>query len=92
MAFVDYELNDRIVVIRMNRPERLNALGPELGGELRAALKRFKEDDNAWVAILTGTGRGFCAGRDFEGTGCGRASAAAGLHRGLEHLRAAGYG
>ncbi|MEO6043434.1 MAG: hypothetical protein ABIQ47_05885 [Tepidiformaceae bacterium] len=46
MAFVEYELNDRIAVITMNRPERLNALGVEMGAELRAALKRFKEDDN----------------------------------------------
>ena len=66
MAFVEYELNDRIAVITMNRPERLNALGVEMGAELRAALKRFKDDDNAWVAILTGRGRGFCAGRDIK--------------------------
>ncbi len=66
MAFVEYEVIDRVAVIRMNRPERLNALGPEMGGELRAALKRFKEEGDAWVAILTGTGRGFCAGRDVK--------------------------
>jgi len=66
MAYVEYELNDRIAVIRMNRPERLNALSVELGDELRAAFKRFTTDDDAWVAILTGTGRGFCAGRDLK--------------------------
>jgi enoyl-CoA hydratase/carnithine racemase len=71
MAFVEYHLEDRIAVIRMNRPERLNALGPEMGAELRAALKKFKEDDGAWVAILTGTGRGFCAGRDVKAQAAG---------------------
>ena len=41
MAFVQYELVDHIATITMNRPERLNALGPDMGPELRAALKRF---------------------------------------------------
>jgi enoyl-CoA hydratase/carnithine racemase len=66
VSFVDYSVDDRVAVIRMNRPERLNAIGPELSADLRAALKRFKEDESAWVGILTGTGRAFCAGRDLK--------------------------
>ena len=52
MSFVEYVLEDRIAIIRMNRPERLNAVGPEMGADLRAALKHFKEDDGAWVGVL----------------------------------------
>lgn len=66
MSFVEYTVEDRIAMIRMNRPERLNALGPDLSRELRAALKHFTEDESAWVGILTGTGRSFCAGRDLK--------------------------
>ena len=66
MAFVEYELNNRVAVIRMNRPERLNALSGEMSDQLKACFARFMEDDDAWVGILTGTGRGFCAGRDVK--------------------------
>ncbi len=66
MSFVEYIVEDHIALIRMNRPERLNAVGPEMSTELRAALKRFKEDEGAWVGVLTGVGRAFCAGRDLK--------------------------
>ena len=66
MAFVEYTVEDRVAIIRMNRPERLNALSPELGTELRERLWDFTQDDNLWVCILTGTGRSFCAGRDIK--------------------------
>jgi len=61
-----YELNDRIVTITMNRPERLNAWSMELIEKLAAAWKRFRDDDDAWVAIVTGAGeKAFCAGFDL---------------------------
>jgi enoyl-CoA hydratase/carnithine racemase len=71
VSYVDYDLKDRVAVIRLNRPERLNALSPELSQELRASFKRFVEDDDAWVCILTGRGRGFCAGRDLKAQAAG---------------------
>lgn len=61
-----YEKQDRIVTITMNRPERRNAWSLELMERLEEAWKRFNEDDDAWVAIVTGAGdKAFCAGFDL---------------------------
>ncbi len=59
-------VDDHIVVITLNRPEALNALNRELSRTLAESYERFKADDSAWVAIVTGTGRGFCVGRDLK--------------------------
>ena len=64
--FVQYEVENRVARITFNRPERLNAFSQEMGLEFRAALLDFDNDDDAWVAIITGTGRSFCAGRDIK--------------------------
>ncbi len=66
MRFIEYEMEDRVAVIRMNRPERLNAMSADMRKELITAFQRFVQDEDAWVGILTGTGRGFCAGRDLK--------------------------
>jgi enoyl-CoA hydratase/carnithine racemase len=66
VSLVEYELSDHIAVIRLNRPERLNAMSAEMRAELTEIGKRFNADDDAWVGILTGTGRSFCAGRDMK--------------------------
>lgn len=56
----------KIVVITLNRPERLNATSIELADRLADAWQRFEDDDDAWVAILTGAGdKAFCAGADL---------------------------
>lgn len=61
-----YDKKDRIVTITMNRPERMNALSDELRERLADAWRRFEEEEDAWVAILTGTGdKAFCAGMDL---------------------------
>ena len=58
--------NGRIVVMTLNRPEKLNALSVELSNALADGWQRFADDDEAWVAILTGAGdRAFCAGLDL---------------------------
>jgi len=57
LKYTKYEKDGHIVTITMNRPERLNAFGQELRGDLAMAWHRFIEDDDAWVAILTGAGR-----------------------------------
>jgi len=65
--YVLYEKKGHIVYITLNRPERLNALGTELGQQLREAENNFAEDEDAWVAIYTGAGeRAFSAGRDLK--------------------------
>ncbi|HEV2490753.1 MAG TPA: enoyl-CoA hydratase [Candidatus Acidoferrales bacterium] len=55
-----------VLTLRMNRPERLNALNVELGRALVDALERAGRDEAVRVVVLTGAGRGFCAGGDLE--------------------------
>ena len=66
MSVVEIERSDGIMVIRMNRPEQLNALSTELRAGLKAAWEEFDTSSELEVAILTGTGRGFCAGEDMK--------------------------
>ncbi|MGW0162687.1 enoyl-CoA hydratase/isomerase family protein [Mycobacterium sp. NPDC003323] len=54
-----------ITVITLNRPEKLNALSPELVEDLHRTLDSIAEDDDCRVVVLTGAGRGFCAGLDL---------------------------
>lgn len=56
-----------IALITLNRPDRLNALTDELADDLRAALERLDSDPARRVVVLTGAGRGFCAGLDLVG-------------------------
>src|ERR671923_709304 len=66
MAFVETERHGQVMVIRMNRPERLNALGKELRTGLAEAWCEFRDSDQLEVAVFTGTGRAFCAGEDMK--------------------------
>jgi enoyl-CoA hydratase/carnithine racemase len=66
MAIVDTEQHGQIMVVRMNRPERLNALGQELRTLLAEAWCTFQDSDQLEVAVFTGTGRAFCAGEDMK--------------------------
>jgi len=54
------------MLIQLNRPERMNALGVELRTELAAAFTEFKDNPDLEVAVFTGTGRAFCAGEDMK--------------------------
>ena len=66
MAIVETERQDQVMVIRMNRPERLNALGQELRNLLAEAWCEFRDSDQLEVAVFTGSGRAFCAGEDMK--------------------------
>ena len=66
MAFVETEIHDQIMVIRLNRPDRLNALSTVVREGMAEAFTAFRDSDSLEVAILTGTGRGFCAGEDMK--------------------------
>jgi enoyl-CoA hydratase/carnithine racemase len=68
MAVVETERHGQVLVVRMNRPERLNALNHAMRTELARVWTEFRQDDGLEVAILTGTGRGFCAGEDMKET------------------------
>jgi enoyl-CoA hydratase len=62
-----YEQRGPVTVITIDRPERMNAIGPQTHRELVAAWDRFRSDDDALVAVLTGAGeRAFCAGGDLK--------------------------
>ena len=61
-----YEVEGRIARITLNRPEVLNALNRQMIDDLRQTVLRFNDDDEAWVAIVAGAGRAFCAGRDLK--------------------------
>ncbi|MEO9326678.1 enoyl-CoA hydratase-related protein [Gordonia aurantiaca] len=58
-----------IVVIRLNRPDRLNAFTLQMGAEIRAVLDETDADDSVRAVVLTGAGRAFCAGADLEAGG-----------------------
>src|ERR1700753_2255917 len=62
---VEYELADAVAWIHLNRPERLNAVVPELTAGLVAALTRAMQD-GARVIVLAGRGRAFCSGHDLK--------------------------
>jgi enoyl-CoA hydratase/carnithine racemase len=66
MPVVETERHGQILVVRMNRPERLNALSHEMRTLLAETWTNFRRSDELEVAIFTGTGRGFCAGEDMQ--------------------------
>jgi enoyl-CoA hydratase/carnithine racemase len=66
MAVVDTSQQGRIMLIQLNRPERMNALGVQLRTEMAAAFTEFRDNPDREVAVFTGTGRAFCAGEDMK--------------------------
>ena len=60
-----YERSGHVATITYNRPEKLNAVNGAMREALDAAWTQFREDDEAWVGIVTGNGRAFCAGADL---------------------------
>ncbi|HZV92604.1 MAG TPA: enoyl-CoA hydratase/isomerase family protein, partial [Caldimonas sp.] len=54
--------NRRIARLRLNRPERLNAIDPRMPAEIRAAVDWANADDEVHVVVVEGEGRAFCAG------------------------------
>lgn len=67
METITWEKNDRVVTITMNRPHSLNAYNSTMLQELQQAWIDFKNDDELWVAILTGAGdRAFSTGADIK--------------------------
>ena len=64
-----YEREGHIATITYNRPEVLNAIDGELREDLNAAWVQFRDDEKAWVGIVTGSGRAFSAGADLRGGG-----------------------
>lgn len=68
MIFEDlgFEVKDGVAVITLNRPEKLNSFNNSMGMNLQEALDHCMENDEVRCVLLTGAGRGFCAGQDLE--------------------------
>lgn len=62
-----YELDGPILTVTLNRPDKLNAYTAVMGAEIEDAFRRADTDDAVRVVIVTGAGRGFCAGADISG-------------------------
>lgn len=83
------EKKENIATITLNRPERMNAITDQMTRELISALDDVEADDEMRVLVITGAGRGFCAGADVGGmaggteTGTGTAGGAEALRQGL---------
>jgi E-phenylitaconyl-CoA hydratase len=65
-TLVTYEIEGHVATITYNRPESLNAINAEMRRALNEAFTRFREEEEAWVAIVTGSGKAFCAGGDIR--------------------------
>src|SRR2546422_7892433 len=75
---VRYEVSDGVATVTLNRPERLNTMNFDLLEAALETIERAASDEAARVVILTGAGRGFCAGGDLSaGAGGGIASGGA---------------
>ena len=66
---IAYEVDDRVATITLNRPDRLNAFTTQMMRELVDAFDRADADDGVRAVIVTGAGRGFCAGADLAAGG-----------------------
>lgn len=69
---IQFEVVDRVAIIRLDRPEARNAINGELAQAIEHAIDRLEENDDVWVGILSHTGPVFCAGADLKEIAAGR--------------------
>src|SRR5213078_4963012 len=65
---IEYETRGRVALITLNRPDRLNAWTPQMASEQAAAINAANDDPDVGAIVMTGAGRGFCAGADMDAT------------------------
>ena len=66
-AFVNTKIDGNILIVEINRPEKMNALHPPANRDLGEVFDKFAADKDLWVAIITGAGdRAFSAGNDLR--------------------------
>ncbi|MDB5630323.1 MAG: Enoyl-CoA hydratase [Tardiphaga sp.] len=63
---ITYAVADYVATVTLNRPDKLNAWTPIMADEVKAAMRAAADDDKVRVIVLTGAGRGFCAGADMN--------------------------
>src|SRR5437870_10593465 len=81
-------VKDGVAVLTMNRPDRLNAMSGEMLDAMLASLERLASDPDVGVVVLTGAGRGFCAGGDVKAMAEGREMSGDTLEEKAQGLRA----
>ena len=64
--YIVAEQRGRVGIITFNRPDRLNAMIPDMGAEIQAQLEEWEKDDSVGAIVLTGAGRAFCSGADIS--------------------------
>ncbi|HJP50203.1 MAG TPA: enoyl-CoA hydratase/isomerase family protein [Pseudomonadales bacterium] len=64
---INYETDEQIAIVTLNRPEKLNALNGKLRDELNNVCAQIYNNDDVRAVVFTGTGRGFCSGADLTG-------------------------
>jgi enoyl-CoA hydratase/carnithine racemase len=80
------EMDCHVAILKLNRPDRMNAISAEMLSALGRQLTELDRDSNVRVIILTGEGRGFCAGLDLKDTAAGRGIGGALGSGGVSHL------
>ena len=86
MADLLVEKTNHLGILKLNRPDRMNAISVEMLKELGEALKDFDSDPKVRAIILTGEGRGFCSGLDLKDTAAGRGIGAGLAAPGASHV------
>jgi enoyl-CoA hydratase/carnithine racemase len=71
---IRYDSRAGVATITLNRPDKLNAWTPTMEVEVREALARAADDEAVRVIVLTGEGKGFCAGADMQGVAAGQSA------------------
>ena len=85
------ERRGHVAILTLNRPERLNAINRVMMGELPAAVAAIKDDDDIRALVVTGAGKGFCAGADLMGAGQAVAGQPPPLHSQFDRLDEMGW-
>ena len=62
---IEYSVADGVATLALNRPDTLNSFNEEMHAEVREALQNLQRDESVRCLLLTGNGRGFCAGQDL---------------------------
>ncbi len=83
-----YEVTDPVAIVTMNRPDQLNALTGRMMAEMRHAFAAAEKDPAVVGIVLTGAGRGFCAGADMQGLSATASGEGGGQAEDLSDLKA----
>ncbi|MGL5522955.1 MAG: 2-(1,2-epoxy-1,2-dihydrophenyl)acetyl-CoA isomerase PaaG [Aeromonas veronii] len=79
-----FSIEAGVAILTLNRPDQLNSFNAQMHGEVREALKKVRQSSEVRVLLLTGAGRGFCAGQDLSDRNVAPGSAAPDLGESIE--------